>query len=75
MHIKKIAEKSGMHPKKLGMLPLSSSSFEADLSALGVVMMYLATKHVFREISPDVFANNAISSLLDSGKPVSANLE
>ena len=38
-------------------------------------MLYLATKHVFREVTPDTFANNAISSLLDSGKLFSENLK
>lgn len=75
MYIKDIAEKCSMHPKKLGILSYLGSSSWADVSTLGVVMMYLVTKHVFREVSPDVFANNAISSLLDSGKPVSAHLK
>lgn len=37
---------------------------------LGRVLRLLASHHIFREVSPDVFANNRISSLLDSKKPV-----
>ncbi|TFY75985.1 hypothetical protein EWM64_g8029 [Hericium alpestre] len=34
------------------------------------VLRLLATRHVFIEISPDVFANDRISSILDSRKSV-----
>ena len=36
------------------------------------VMRLLATHHVFVEVSPDVFANNSLSSTLDTGKSVEA---
>ncbi|KAI0085832.1 S-adenosyl-L-methionine-dependent methyltransferase [Irpex rosettiformis] len=32
------------------------------------ILRHLATHHVFREVSPGVFAHNMLSSLLDSGK-------
>ncbi|KIK51364.1 hypothetical protein GYMLUDRAFT_208715 [Collybiopsis luxurians FD-317 M1] len=32
------------------------------------VLRVLATQHIFREVSPDVFAHNRISTLLDTGK-------
>ena len=35
------------------------------------LLRYLATHHVYKEISPDIFVNNRISSLLDTGKSVS----
>jgi hypothetical protein len=38
------------------------------------VLRTLATHHVFREVSPDTFANNAISSALDTGKTIDALL-
>lgn len=38
----------------------------------GRILRLLATLHIFREVSPDVFANNRISSLLDTGKSVEA---
>ena len=34
------------------------------------LLRYLATHHVYKEISPDIFVNNRISSLLDTGKSV-----
>ena len=43
----------------------------ASLShSIGRVLRLLATHHIFREVSPDVFTNNRISSLLDTGKSV-----
>lgn len=33
-------------------------------------MRLLATEHIFTEVAPDVFANNRISSVLDTGKSV-----
>ncbi|EJD40316.1 O-methyltransferase [Auricularia subglabra TFB-10046 SS5] len=37
---------------------------------LARVLRLLATRHIFREIAPDVFCNNRLSSLLDTGKSV-----
>jgi hypothetical protein len=37
---------------------------------LGRVLRFLATLHIFREVSPDVFANNRISSVMDTGKTI-----
>ena len=34
------------------------------------VLRYLATRHVFTELSPDVYANNRISSVLTKTKPL-----
>ena len=31
-------------------------------------LRYLATNHIYREVSPDVFAHTRISSLLDTHK-------
>ncbi|KAJ7196313.1 O-methyltransferase [Mycena haematopus] len=42
---------------------------------LARILRLLATHHIFREVSTDVFANNRISSLLDKGKPVDVLLE
>ncbi|KAJ7075074.1 O-methyltransferase [Mycena belliarum] len=44
--------------KKNGMDPLKIARF----------LRLLATLHIFREVSPDVFAHNRISILLDTGK-------
>jgi hypothetical protein len=34
------------------------------------VLRLLATNHVFIEVSPDVFANNRLSTVFDTGKSV-----
>ena len=34
------------------------------------VLRLLATNHIFIEVSLDVFANNRLSTVLDTGKPV-----
>ena len=36
------------------------------------VLRHLATNHIFREVAPDYFKHNMISSVLDTGKDVSA---
>ncbi|EJD51549.1 O-methyltransferase [Auricularia subglabra TFB-10046 SS5] len=41
-----------------------------DPAKLARILRLLATRHIFREVAPDVFANNRISSLMDTGKPV-----
>ncbi|KAF9471449.1 S-adenosyl-L-methionine-dependent methyltransferase [Pholiota conissans] len=47
-----------------------SARNNTDPSKLGRVLRLLATEHIFKEVSPDVFANNRISSASDTGKPV-----
>ncbi|KAJ7748947.1 S-adenosyl-L-methionine-dependent methyltransferase [Mycena metata] len=42
-----------------------------DSNLLGEILRLLATHHIFREVSPNVFANNRISSVLDKGKALS----
>jgi hypothetical protein len=39
------------------------------------ILRLLATNHIFIEVSPDVFANNRLSSILDTGKSVEELLE
>ncbi|KAF7791400.1 hypothetical protein EIP86_002414 [Pleurotus ostreatoroseus] len=46
-----------------------------DPMKLGRCLRLLATNHIFREITPDVFANNRASSLMDTGKPVTEILQ
>ncbi|KAG6854561.1 hypothetical protein C0991_004897 [Blastosporella zonata] len=41
-----------------------------DQSYLARVLRYLSTRHVFKEVSPNVFSNNRISSLLVKAKSV-----
>jgi hypothetical protein len=37
---------------------------------LARILRLLATMHIFQEVSPNVFAHNRISSVLDTGKSV-----
>ncbi|KAA1470311.1 S-adenosyl-L-methionine-dependent methyltransferase [Dentipellis sp. KUC8613] len=46
-----------------------------DADRLGRVLRLLATNHIFKELAPDVFANNLLSSILDTGKPVDVILK
>jgi len=39
-----------------------------DVGKLGRILRLLATVHIFREVTPNVFANNRLSSVMDSGK-------
>jgi len=34
------------------------------------ILRLLATNYIFTEVTPDVFANNRLSSVLDTGKSV-----
>ncbi|EIW63673.1 O-methyltransferase [Trametes versicolor FP-101664 SS1] len=43
---------------------------EIDPSKIGHVLRVLATYHWVREVTPDVFANNRLTSFIDSGKTV-----
>ena len=40
----------------------------SDSLVLAHILRLLATHHIFRELSPNVFTFNRISSLMDSGK-------
>ncbi|KAI0267887.1 S-adenosyl-L-methionine-dependent methyltransferase [Gloeopeniophorella convolvens] len=54
----------GLHVKAI------STKTGVDSATLARVLRYLASRHVFREISPDVYANNRISSFLIKSKPI-----
>ncbi|KAJ3873201.1 S-adenosyl-L-methionine-dependent methyltransferase [Lentinula edodes] len=41
-----------------------------DSQKLARFLRYLCSNHVYREVSPDVFANNRVSSLLDTKKSI-----
>ncbi|KAJ7208208.1 S-adenosyl-L-methionine-dependent methyltransferase [Mycena pura] len=57
---------SGLHANDL------ASPSKADARLLARIMRLLATHQIFREVRPNVFANNRISSFLDKGKPTKA---
>ncbi|KAG6909442.1 hypothetical protein DXG01_000427 [Tephrocybe rancida] len=59
LHIKDIASKNKANPDNLGLCLRQKGSR---------VLRMLATEHIFTEISPDVFANNRLSSVFDTGK-------
>ncbi|KAI0737534.1 S-adenosyl-L-methionine-dependent methyltransferase [Daedaleopsis nitida] len=46
----------------------TSSQYPVDPGRLGHILRVLATYHWLREVRPDVFANNRLSALVDSGK-------
>ncbi|GJE84013.1 S-adenosyl-L-methionine-dependent methyltransferase [Phanerochaete sordida] len=54
---------SGMHVKDI------AEKNGHDAEKLARFLRYLATGHIFREIAPDVFAHNRVSSMLDTHKP------
>ncbi|KAE9392372.1 S-adenosyl-L-methionine-dependent methyltransferase [Gymnopus androsaceus JB14] len=58
--ILKVAGRKGLHVNEISVIT------NVDASHLARVLRYLATRHIFREVSPDVFANNRVSSLLAS---------
>lgn len=78
LHVNEIAKSSAIDPAKLGAFrfprPTSvgasqgSRSFDSESAAR--VLRLLAAYHIFRETSPDVFANNRTSVGLDTGKSV-----
>ncbi|KAJ7346168.1 O-methyltransferase [Mycena albidolilacea] len=59
----------GLHVKEIA----TRANVEPKL--LARILRLLATHHIFREISTDVFATNRISSTLDKGKPVDVLFE
>ena len=44
--------------------------FSILISVIGHILRLLATQHIFKEVAPDVFANNRISSTIDTYKSV-----
>lgn len=72
LHVKFISDLNGIDQSKLG----SSSFFpltvlhEVNKRNVAHILRLLATHHILREISPDVFTLNRISSMVDSGKSV-----
>ena len=72
MAVKYIAAKSKIHPGKLGMAHfgtfVSLWTYGSGFPCTARALRLLATHHVFAEISPDVFVNNSLSSVLDTGK-------
>lgn len=66
----KISEILADKPEGLHITELSKES-GIESGKLGHVLRFLATKHVFQEVKPDVFANNRLSVQLAPSQPVS----
>ncbi|KAF7349733.1 hypothetical protein MSAN_01700100 [Mycena sanguinolenta] len=54
---------AGLHAKEI------AAPSKTDPLLLARILRLLATHNIFREVTPNVFANNRISSMLDKGKP------
>ncbi|KAF8467039.1 hypothetical protein DFH94DRAFT_301018 [Russula ochroleuca] len=66
-HVAEILRDAG--PKGKQVLEIAQHT-KVHPGKLARVLRLLATNYVFKEVSPDVFANNSLSSVLDTGKPV-----
>lgn len=44
---------------------------KVDPAKLARILRVLATKHIFKEVAPDTFVHNRLSSVLDTGKNIS----
>ncbi|KAK0235364.1 S-adenosyl-L-methionine-dependent methyltransferase [Armillaria nabsnona] len=72
LHVPEILREAGpqgLHIRKIAALCRTSPG------KLARILRLLATEHIFKEVTPDVFAHNRISSLLDTGKSVDKLIE
>ncbi|KAI0057865.1 S-adenosyl-L-methionine-dependent methyltransferase [Artomyces pyxidatus] len=60
----KDAGPQGLHVKEIG------EKVDIEGEKLARILRYLATRHVFKEVAPDVFANNRVSSILIKTRPL-----
>ena len=66
-----IAKPTKVHHRKLGAYQRNIRLIYCSLIISPArVLRVLASNHIFIEVSPEVFANNRLSSVLDTGKPV-----
>lgn len=76
MHIEDIAAKAGVDSMKLGRMILRKDMRSSTHELLiGRLLRVLCNHNVYREVTPDVFANTRISSVLDTGKSVEELLD
>jgi hypothetical protein len=68
LHVREIARKVECDEGKLSMFQNNGDFHVTDAFLPAHVLRLLATHHIGTEVSPDVFANNRLSSLVDSGK-------
>ncbi|KAI0666395.1 S-adenosyl-L-methionine-dependent methyltransferase [Trametes maxima] len=62
VEILRVAGADGMHVRDL------SRRLDVDEGKLSHILRLLATHHITREVRPNVFANNRISAIMDSGR-------
>ncbi|KAF7303632.1 O-methyltransferase [Mycena indigotica] len=62
-HIPEILRDGPLHVREL------ANKTGVEQGKLAHILRLLATHHILREVEPDVFATNRISSLIDSGRP------
>ncbi|KAK7027234.1 hypothetical protein VNI00_015323 [Paramarasmius palmivorus] len=67
----KIADLLANEPEGIPVGDLAGRAGFEDADKLGRIMRLLATRHVFREVAPGVFANNRLSKKLVSSDPTS----
>ncbi|EMD31264.1 hypothetical protein CERSUDRAFT_100608 [Gelatoporia subvermispora B] len=67
-HVPEILREAG--PAGLSVEDIAAKS-NMDAGKLARLLRMLSTYHIFKEVSPDIFANNRISASLDTEKPVS----
>ncbi|CAL1708127.1 unnamed protein product [Somion occarium] len=65
----KIADHLKGHPDGVHVSKLAEAS-KIDQGKLARVLRFLATRHCFREVAPDVFANNRLSAMLLADSPM-----
>ncbi|KAI0261394.1 S-adenosyl-L-methionine-dependent methyltransferase [Gloeopeniophorella convolvens] len=58
----KEAGPGGLHVDEIG------QAIDVDSSRLARVLRHLATRHVFKEVAPNIFANNRVSSVLTKSR-------
>jgi hypothetical protein len=72
LHVQDLAARVDCNPNKLGWFlvcrVLLYVANVTEKNTQGHVLRLLATHHIGKEVSPNVFANNRLSSLVDSGK-------
>ncbi|KAI5116033.1 hypothetical protein M0805_002088 [Coniferiporia weirii] len=59
-------------PKGMHIRDIAAKS-NTDPGKLSHFLRYLATNHCFNEVAPDVFSHNLLSSLIDTGKEITAD--
>jgi hypothetical protein len=68
MHSSQIAKRTGVHETRICGFNTDFEQLTSAYVLIAHVLRLLASHHILREVSPNSFALNRISSLLDTGK-------